>query len=62
MSRLFWSRKIDTMNDPLEEFIEFDAIVGADVVKCPHCSSSVSRSFIFDDDVKCPDCGEMIKS
>lgn len=49
------------MGDPLDEFIEFDAIVGADVVRCPHCGATVGKSLLFDNEIKCPDCGELIK-
>ena len=49
------------MNDPLDDFVEFDATMGVDAVKCPHCGSSVSKSLLFDDEVECPECSEMIK-
>lgn len=48
--------------DLFNEFIEFDVIMGSDVVKCPNCGASVARSLILDDEVECPECGEEIKS
>ena len=48
-------------NDPLDEFVEFDATMGADVVKCPHCGANVPCSLFFDDEVECPKCGESFK-
>jgi DNA-directed RNA polymerase subunit RPC12/RpoP len=48
-----------SMNDPLDEFIEFDATMGSDVAKCPHCGAKISRSILFDDKVKCTDCDEV---
>jgi len=48
------------MNDPLDDFVEFDAMMGSDVVKCPHCGASVARSLLFDDEVACPECGKKI--
>jgi DNA-directed RNA polymerase subunit RPC12/RpoP len=49
------------MADPLDEFVEFDAMIGADAVKCPHCGAVVGKSLLFDDEVVCPDCGKTIK-
>ncbi len=49
------------MDDFLDDFIEFDATIGADVVKCPNCHASVSKSLIFDNEVECPECGKVIK-
>ncbi len=49
------------MGDPLDEFVEFDATMGSDVVKCQHCGALVAKSLIFDDEVTCPECGEEIK-
>ena len=50
------------MNDPLDEFIEFDAIMGSDAVKCPHCGAVVGKSLLFDDEATCPECGKTVKS
>ena len=47
--------------DDLDDFIEFDLAMGADVVKCPHCGASVPCSLLFDDEVVCPKCGKKIK-
>ena len=33
-----------------DEFIEYDFIMGADMVKCPHCGVEVSSSLFFDED------------
>lgn len=46
------------MVDPLDEFIEFDATIGSDVVKCPHCGADVPCSLIFDDEIEYPKCGK----
>ena len=45
-------------DDSLDEFMEFDFVMGADVVKCPHCGAEVSKSLFFADAVECPDCGK----
>ena len=37
------------MADPLDEFIEFDAMMGADTIKCPHRGATVAKSLLFDD-------------
>ena len=49
------------MDDPLDEFIEFDAMMGADALKCPNCGAVVGKSLLFDDEAVCPDCGKTIK-
>lgn len=49
------------MDDDLDDFVEFDATMGADAVQCPHCGRTVSKSILFDDDVDCPGCGLTIK-
>jgi DNA-directed RNA polymerase subunit RPC12/RpoP len=46
------------MADLFDEFIEYDVTMGSDVVQCPHCGVSVSRSLILDDEIKCPECGD----
>jgi DNA-directed RNA polymerase subunit RPC12/RpoP len=46
------------MSDPLNEFFEFDATMGAGVVKCPHCGVDISCSLLFDDEVECTKCGQ----
>ena len=45
------------MADVFDEFMEFDASMGADSVKCPHCGADVSCSLFFDNKVECPECG-----
>ncbi len=49
------------MTDPLDEFFEFDATMGADVVTCPHCRAEVSSSLLLDEEVECPECGKTFK-
>lgn len=44
------------MVDPLDEFIEFDATMGSNPVKCPKCGKTISSSLLFDDEIECPDC------
>jgi len=46
------------MNDDLDDFVEFDVTMGANIVKCPHCGANVSCSLLFDDEVECPKCGK----
>jgi DNA-directed RNA polymerase subunit RPC12/RpoP len=50
-------------DDPLDEFLEYDFIIGADSIKCPHCGATISRSLLFEDDreAKCPKCGKRIE-
>ena len=48
-------------DDLFDDFLEYDIIMGSDVVKCPHCGAEVSRSLLIDDEVKCPECGRIIK-
>jgi len=45
--------------DDLDEFLEFDFTIGADVVKCPNCGTDVPYSLFFDDGDKCPKCGKI---
>ena len=35
------------MDDPLDEFLEYDFVMGADVVKCLHCGADVPCSLFF---------------
>jgi len=44
------------MIDPLDEFLEFDATIGAEVVTCPHCGADVPCSLFLDNEVECPHC------
>ena len=48
-------------DDLLNEFLEFDFAMGADMVKCPHCGASVPCSLFFDDEVECPKCGKKFR-
>jgi DNA-directed RNA polymerase subunit RPC12/RpoP len=48
------------VDDLFDEFIEYDFVVGADVVKCPHCGVDVPRSLFFDNEVECLECGKKI--
>ena len=45
------------MDDPFDEFLEYDFAMGADAVKCPHCRAAVPCSLFLDDGVECPECG-----
>lgn len=47
--------------DDRDEFLEFDATMGADAVKCLKCGASVSKSLHFDDEVECPSCGVKVR-
>ena len=49
------------MDDLFDDFLGYDFIMGADMVKCPHCGADVPCSLFFDDKVKCPECGKMIE-
>ncbi len=49
------------MCDLLDEFFEFDATMGADVKKCPHCGADVSSSLLLDKEVECPECKKTFK-
>ena len=44
-------------DDDLDDFVQYDATMGADMVKCPYCGASVTCSPVVDDDVECPECG-----
>jgi len=52
---------IINMDDLFDEFFEYDVVMGADVVKCPHCGKDVPRSLFFDDEIECPACGKKLK-
>lgn len=45
------------ISDDLDDFMEFDATMGADVTKCPKCGKAIGSSLLFDDEVDCPACG-----
>jgi uncharacterized Zn-finger protein len=47
--------------DDLNNFLEFDFTMGADVIKCPYCGTDVPASLFFDDEVECPKCGKRFK-
>ncbi len=49
------------MDDLFDEFLEYDFILGAEVVKCPHCRAAVPCSLFFDDEAECPKCGKKLK-
>ena len=49
------------MFDLLGDFLEYDFVMGADMVKCPHCGADVPCSRFFDDKVKCPKCGKIFE-
>ena len=46
------------MDDLFGEFLGYDFVMGADMVKCPHCEADVPCSLFFDDEVECPECGK----
>lgn len=48
-------------DDLFDEFIEYDIMMGADVIICPHCSAEVLGSLFFDDQAQCPKCGKLVK-
>ena len=48
-------------DDELDDFVEMDAAVGAEVVKCPYCGAEVQSSLFFDEEVDCPGCGKRFK-
>ena len=49
------------MDDFWDDLIIYDAAIGLDEIKCPHCGTIVSKSLIFDDAVQCTGCGKTIK-
>ncbi len=49
------------MNDDLDDFWEYDFVMGADTVKCPYCGADVPCSLFFDNEVECPKCGKKFK-
>ena len=51
----------ESMDGPLDDFWEYDFVMGADTVKCPYCGADVPCSLFFDNEVKCPKCGKKFK-
>jgi uncharacterized Zn-finger protein len=50
------------MDDLFWDFLEYDFVAGADMVKCPHCGADVPCSLFFDcDEIECPECGKKFK-
>ena len=50
------------MDDLFDEFLGYDFVMGADVIKCPHCGKDVPCSLFFSDDkTDCPECGKKFK-
>ena len=45
-------------DDILDEFMEFDFVIGQDNEKCPYCGADIIYSLLFFDVVTCPHCGE----
>ena len=41
----------------LDEFAEYDASMGSNIVKCPYCGASIPGSSLLDDEIECPECG-----
>jgi uncharacterized Zn-finger protein len=48
-------------DDFLDEFMEYDFSMGADVVKCPYCEADVKCSLFIDNEVECPGCGKVFR-
>ncbi len=48
-------------DDFFNDFLEYDFIMGSDMVKCPNCGADVSCSLFFDDEVECPKCGKKFR-
>ena len=49
------------MDDPLDEFLEYDFVMGANVIKCLHCGADVPSSLFFNDEAECPKCGKKFR-
>ncbi len=50
------------MDDLFGEFLGYDFVMGADVVKCPHYGKDIPCSLFFDDDeIECPKCGKKFR-
>ena len=49
------------MGDSLDDFLEYDFAMGADMVKCPHCGAEVQYSLFIDNEVECQGCGKKFK-
>ena len=49
------------MDDLFWEFLEYDFIMGSDMVKCPHCGAKVPCRLVFDDEIECSKCGKKFK-
>jgi len=57
-----YSTEMSNMTDDLfDEFLGYDFVMGADVVKCPYCGADVPCSLFFDDEATCPKCGKKFK-
>ena len=48
-------------DDPLDEFLEYDLAMGADIMKCPHCGTDVPCSLFFDNETVCLKCGKKFR-
>jgi len=48
-------------DDLFDEFLGYDFVMGADVVKCPYCVADVPCSLFFDDEATCLKCGKKFK-
>lgn len=47
------------MTDELDDFVEFDATIGPNVVTCKKCGKDISSSSLLDDEIECPSCGNI---
>ncbi|MBU1043577.1 MAG: hypothetical protein KJ915_04165 [Candidatus Omnitrophica bacterium] len=48
-------------DDLFDEFLEYDVLMGGDIISCPYCSEEVACSLFFEDQAQCPKCGKLIK-
>ena len=51
------------INDPLDDFVEYDFVMGSDEVKCPHCGQNVSVGLLMgEDEIHYPKCRMKFKT
>lgn len=45
------------MDDFLDDFIDYDVVMGSDEAKCPKCGEIIPVSVVLDvDEIECPRC------
>ena len=50
------------ISDSLDDFMEYDFVMGADEAQCPDCGQKVSISLLMnEDEIDCPKCGKKFK-